>query len=615
MTWRIGIDLGGTKIEALAIDETGRESFRRRVPTPVGDYRGTLEAIRSLVQGMERQLGETASVGVGIPGAVSPATGLIKNANSTWLIGQPLDHDLATALNRPVRLANDADCFALSEATDGAAMGAPVVFGVILGTGVGGGVVINGRLLSGPNAIAGEWGHNPLPWPTSDERPGPACYCGRTGCIETFLSGPGLARDDGRGLSAVELLAEGDAQAIASLARYEQRLARALAHVINILDPHVIVLGGGLSNIGRLYETVPRLWTEWVFSDSVRTVLCPARYGDSSGVRGAAWLWPPSPENASPQAARTRRPPSLSPQEMSDPIPETIWLPRDPLDRTEIRVAQQKAPPSLRSAPERRPNDTDSFAKMEIDLLLTQRELVAAKTEAALADAAKSRFLAAASHDLRQPFQAMNLYLQVLEMMPLEPRALTALNLLRNSMMAGEELLKALLDISAFEAGMVSSHVTVFPVSAILRELADEYRNLADERGLSFRTHAIDALVETDRVLAKRMCRNLVHNAFRYTQKGGILVGSRRRGNSILIQVYDTGPGIPADKLQMIFEDFYQLDNPSRDKTKGLGLGLSIVQRTAHLLGQNVWVASHLGHGSVFSITLPLAVSPEPAAP
>jgi signal transduction histidine kinase len=244
---------------------------------------------------------------------------------------------------------------------------------------------------------------------------------------------------------------------------------------------------------------------------------------------------------------------------------------------------------------------------MEIDLLLAQRELAVAKTEAALADAAKSRFLAAASHDLRQPFQAMNLYLQILETMPQEPRAITVLNLLRNSMMAGEELLKALLDISAFEAGMVSSNITTFPVATILHELADEYRNLADERGLSFRTHAIDALIETDRVLAKRMCRNLVHNAFRYTQRGGILVGCRRRGTRILIQVFDTGPGIPADKLQMIFEDFYQLDNPSRDKTKGLGLGLSIVQRTAQLLGQDVWVASHEGHGSVFSITLPLA--------
>ncbi|HXP97359.1 MAG TPA: ROK family protein [Telmatospirillum sp.] len=292
MTWRIGIDLGGTKIEALVIDAHGQESLRRRVPTPSGDYLGTIRAIRDLVEGMEAQLEASASVGIGMPGTISPATGLVKNANSTWLIGKPLDRDLATALSRPIRLANDADCFALSEASDGAAKGAPVVFGVILGTGVGGGIVVNGRLLSGPNAITGEWGHNPLPWPTNDERPGPTCYCGRKGCIETFLSGPGLARDDGRGLSAVELLQAGDATALASLARYEQRLARALAHVINILDPHAIVLGGGLSNINQLYETVPRLWTEWVFSDSVCTRLCPPKHGDSSGVRGAAWLWP-----------------------------------------------------------------------------------------------------------------------------------------------------------------------------------------------------------------------------------------------------------------------------------------------------------------------------------
>jgi signal transduction histidine kinase len=294
-------------------------------------------------------------------------------------------------------------------------------------------------------------------------------------------------------------------------------------------------------------------------------------------------------------------------------IPETIWLTRNPLDPSAAAAGKTSrlgpAPPLAGSHPT---EGDDSRAQMEIDLLLTRRELLAAKTEAALADAAKSRFLAAASHDLRQPFQAMNLYLQVLEATNLEARAKTALSLLRNSMMAGEELLKALLDISVFEAGMVSSHVTTFRIADVLQELADEYRNLADERGLSFRTHAIDALVETDRVLAKRMCRNLVHNAFRYTQKGGILVGCRRRGNRILVQVYDTGPGIPTDKLQMIFEDFYQLDNPSRDKTKGLGLGLSIVQRTAHLLGQNVWVASRLGHGSVFSVTLPLA-RPHPA--
>jgi fructokinase len=292
MTWRIGIDLGGTKIEALVIDTHGQESLRRRISTPTGDYQGTIRAIRDLVEGMEAQLEASASVGIGMPGTISPATGLVKNANSTWLIGKPLDRDLAAALGRPIRLANDADCFALSEASDGAAKGAAVVFGVILGTGVGGGIVVNGRLLCGPNAITGEWGHNPLPWPTHDEQPGPTCYCGRRGCIETFLSGPGLARDDGRGLSAVELLEKGDAHALASLARYEQRLARALAHIINIVDPHVIVLGGGLSNIKQLYETVPHLWTEWVFSDSVRTMLCSPKHGDSSGVRGAAWLWP-----------------------------------------------------------------------------------------------------------------------------------------------------------------------------------------------------------------------------------------------------------------------------------------------------------------------------------
>lgn len=610
--WRIGIDLGGTKIEGLAIDANGRERLRRRMPTPAGDYRGTLSAISRLVQEMENELGEKASIGVGIPGALSLASGLVKNANSTCLIGRPLDRDLEDALGRPVRLANDADCFALSEATDGAAAGAPVVFGAILGTGVGGGIVVNGRLLAGPNAIAGEWGHNPLPWPMDDEYPGPACYCGRSGCIETFLSGPALARDDGRGLSARELLAEDDVQTIASLSRYEHRLARALAHVINVIDPHVIVLGGGLSNISRLYETVPKLWGRWVFSDSVQTSLRAPKHGDSSGVRGAAWLWPAG-EEGSGAAPTFERHPGEPPGPL-EPLPETIWLPRDP---PAPGAAAWDAPHPAKAGNDagQAHSEVDPLSQMEIDLLLTQRELMAAKTEAALADAAKSRFLAAASHDLRQPFQAMNLYLQVLEMSNLDPRAKTALALLRNSMMAGEELLKALLDISAFEAGMVSSHITEFPVAEILEELADEYRNLADERGLSFRTHAIDALVETDRVLAKRMCRNLVHNAFRYTQKGGILVGCRRRGARLLVQVYDTGPGIPADKLQMIFEDFYQLDNPSRDKTKGLGLGLSIVQRTAHLLGQNVWVASRIGHGSVFSITLPLAVRSKAADP
>ena len=286
---RIGVDLGGTKTEAIALDDQGRELMRRRVPT-IGTYEATIATISDLVQGMEAQLGQTAKVGIGMPGTISAATGLVKNANSTWLIGKPLDHDLAMALGRPVRLANDADCFALSEAKDGAGAGAALVFGVILGTGVGGGIVVHGQLVQGINGIAGEWGHNPLPWPQDDERPGSACYCGRHGCIETFLSGPGLARDDGRGLTARHIALMPDSP---SLQRYEHRLARALAHVINILDPHVIVLGGGLSQITRLYRTVPSLWGQWVFSDHVETRLVPPQYGDSSGVRGAAWLWEP----------------------------------------------------------------------------------------------------------------------------------------------------------------------------------------------------------------------------------------------------------------------------------------------------------------------------------
>ena len=289
--WRIGIDLGGTKTEAVALDPGGVERLRRRVPTTAGSYEGTIATIQGLVGAMETALAGKASVGIGIPGAISPATGLVKNANSTWLIGRPLDRDLATALARPVRVANDADCFALSEASDGAAAGAPIVFGVILGTGVGGGIVINGCLIRGPNAIAGEWGHNPLPWPSDEERPGPACYCGRFGCIETFLSGPGLSQDDGRGLTAADLAVRDDQPTRDSLGRYAHRLARALAHVVNILDPHVIVLGGGLSNIGTLYEAVPRLWGQWIFTDTVSTQLRPPKHGDSSGVRGAAWLW------------------------------------------------------------------------------------------------------------------------------------------------------------------------------------------------------------------------------------------------------------------------------------------------------------------------------------
>ncbi len=287
---RFGVDLGGTKIEIIALADDGRELLRERVATPRGDYAGTVATIVGLVNAAEQKVGVTegnprgtgwtASVGVGIPGAESRVTGRIKNANSTWLIGQPLRADLEVALGRPVRLANDANCFALSEATDGAAAGAAVVFGVILGTGVGGGIVVNGQVLLGANAIAGEWGHNPLP---GAEPVHPPCYCGRSGCVETFLSGPALAADGG-------------AENAAAMARYEQRLARALAQVINILDPDVIVLGGGLSNLDRLYDQVPRLWGEQVFSDAVATRLVKNRHGDSSGVRGAAWLWPKQQE-------------------------------------------------------------------------------------------------------------------------------------------------------------------------------------------------------------------------------------------------------------------------------------------------------------------------------
>ena len=296
---RIGIDLGGTKIEAIAIDAAGRECFRRRVPTPQGDYAGTIEAIATLVAMAEEAIGARASVGVGTPGSISRATGLLRGANSVCLNGRPIREDLARRLDREVRVTNDANCFALSEAVDGAGSGAEVVFGVILGTGVGGGVVVRGQALGGPNGIAGEWGHNPLPWPRDDERPGRACFCGRHGCIETFLSGPGLAADHRRatGSSAAPeaILAgaqAGDGACEATLVRYEERLARALAHVVNLIDPDVIVLGGGLSNLDRLYASVPRLWGGWVFSDRVDTRLVRNRHGDSSGVRGAAWLWP-----------------------------------------------------------------------------------------------------------------------------------------------------------------------------------------------------------------------------------------------------------------------------------------------------------------------------------
>jgi fructokinase len=295
---RIGIDLGGSKIEVAALDRDGSIRLRRRVPTLAGDYAATIAAVKGLVEASEAELGARASVGIAIPGAVSSATGLIKNANSTCLIGRPLDRDVAAALGRPVRLANDANCFALSEASDGAAQGARIVFGVILGTGVGGGIVVDGQVLTGANAIAGEWGHSPLPWPRDEERPGPLCYCGKRGCIETFLSGPSLARDHraatGAALEPAAIAARaaaGDAAASATLARYIDRLARGLATVINLLDPDIIVLGGGLGQIGELYRAVPERWGAYVFSDAVATQLRPPRWGDSSGVRGAAWLW------------------------------------------------------------------------------------------------------------------------------------------------------------------------------------------------------------------------------------------------------------------------------------------------------------------------------------
>ena len=293
---RIGIDVGGTKIEAIGLASDGTIRARRRIDAPRGDYDRTVKTLVDLVEAIELDTGERGSVGLGIPGTISPATGWIKNANSTWLNGQPLDRDLSRALNRPVRLANDANCFALSEATDGAAAGAGVVFGVIIGTGCGGGVVVHGRLLTGANAVAGEWGHNGLPWPDATEWPGPPCYCGRQGCIETFLSGRGMqAAYEDSSLTAREIAeaaAKGDARAGAAIERYATRLAKGLASVINVLDPDVVVLGGGLSNIDALYERVPQLWRDWVFSDRVDTRLVRARHGDSSGVRGAAWLWP-----------------------------------------------------------------------------------------------------------------------------------------------------------------------------------------------------------------------------------------------------------------------------------------------------------------------------------
>ncbi|MBV6632657.1 MAG: ROK family protein [Alphaproteobacteria bacterium] len=295
---RIGIDLGGTKIEAVALDNTGNELLRQRVATPKDDYEGTIAAIDNLIKAVERQVGDTSTVGIGMPGAISPASGLVKNANSTWLIGKPFDKDVAAALGRPVRAQNDANCLAVSEATDGAAAGAEVVFAVIIGTGTGAGIAINGRAVTGRHAIAGEFGHNPLPWPSAEELPGPKCYCGKYGCIETWVSGPGFSRDHAKhtgqeldGPAIHNLVRTGDPQAIASIERYEDRLARSLSHVINILDPNVIVLGGGMSNFDRLYDNLPGLLNKYCFSDGVDVPIRPAVHGDSSGVRGAANLW------------------------------------------------------------------------------------------------------------------------------------------------------------------------------------------------------------------------------------------------------------------------------------------------------------------------------------
>jgi fructokinase len=296
---RIGIDLGGTKIEALAIDGQGVELVRHRVDTPREDYEATITAIVGLVHRLEETTGSRGTVGAGIPGSISRVTGLVKNSNSTWLNGRPLDRDLTAALGREVRLANDANCLAVSEATDGAAAGRHVVFGVILGTGCGGGVAIGGRVHEGPNGVAGEWGHNPLPWPRPEEYPGPECYCGKRGCMEMWVSGTGIALDyktvTGRALTTQEIVSQfeaGDREATAAIKRFEDRLARGLAQVINILDPDVIVFGGGVSKVQHIYQALPALLKAYVFGGEVSTPVLPAKYGDSSGVRGAAWLWP-----------------------------------------------------------------------------------------------------------------------------------------------------------------------------------------------------------------------------------------------------------------------------------------------------------------------------------
>lgn len=297
MSLCLGIDLGGTKIEIIALDKKGKTLLQRRVPTPQKDYQATLRVMTDLVYQTETELGQQGSLGIGVPGSLSPATGLMRNANSTCLNGQPLKWDMEKLLKRPVIVANDANCFALSEAMDGAAKKAASVFAVIIGTGTGAGIVVDKKILNGQNRIAGEWGHNPLPWPKPDEIPGPQCWCGLNSCIETWLSGPGLTRDyyqeSGEEKTAVEIISEaevGEKIAEKILQRYENRLARALAHIINILDPEIIVLGGGLSNIERLYKNVPEQWGKYIFSDCVNTILVPPMFGDSSGVRGAAWL-------------------------------------------------------------------------------------------------------------------------------------------------------------------------------------------------------------------------------------------------------------------------------------------------------------------------------------
>lgn len=295
---RIGIDVGGTKIEAMAIDKEGTELLRYRVDTPRDDYKGTIDAITGLVRRIETETGKTGTVGAGIPGSISGKTGLVKNANSTWLNGMPFDKDLSVAMSREVRLANDANCLAVSEATDGAAAGKQVVFGVILGTGCGGGVAMNGKVHAGPNGTGGEWGHIPLPWPTVEENPGPLCYCGQRGCMEMWVSGTGLARDynqvTGKAKTSREIIAEflaGDVDAVAAVDRLEDRLARGMANIVNILDPDVFVVGGGLSQAKHLYETLPKRLSKYVFGREFDTPILQAKYGDSSGVRGAAWLW------------------------------------------------------------------------------------------------------------------------------------------------------------------------------------------------------------------------------------------------------------------------------------------------------------------------------------